>query len=521
MLDDSVRSRIKHIGIAAFLVIAAALFLYFLLFRSESVFAGISSFFAVLSPIIYGFVIAYVLNPIMHVIENLVLKVYAKRKKTPSARALSVTRLSSAISALLLMLLIVYALFALLLPQLINSIQSVIANVPSYSDKIQEWYNDLVQKYELSESTKDYVSSLLKTVQEWILSQFSPQFNGLVSKVTSSVMDVLVFFKNILLGLIVSVYVMVSQESIIARSRRIIYALLNVATANQVLKNLRFVDEKFGGFLIGKVIDSAIIGVICYIVMGVGGFPYPLLVSVVVGVTNIIPFFGPFIGAIPCAILIGCDSPHYALWFVIFILILQQFDGNILGPKILGDSVGVSSFMVLVAILIGGGFFGFLGMIVGVPLCAILTSIIQTYILRRIANKDLPGDIEAYHHMEKLDPWKREIILPKPADKNASLYSKITQRSTDTEGFRIVLTNNPWDRTADEVERERIQYQAEYLADREYCLKYANKKDHYDIEVGTFEETAESGDGDCAEKTGDEAKPETVDEKNGDSGDPK
>ena len=486
MLEEHITLRVKRIGITAFVVLAGALFLYFLMFRSDVVGKGISDFFAVLSPIIYGFVFAYVLNPPMHVLENLTLKIYAKRKKIPGRRALKVIRLSCSILALLIMLLIVYALFALLLPEVINSIQSIVANVPVYSTKIQNWYNSFVNEYALNESSKEMFSTVLVTAQDWVSDQFMPQFNGLISRVTSSVVDILVFFKNVLLGLIVSIYVMVSQDSILARTRRIIYAIFNVATANQILKNLRFVDEKFGGFLIGKIIDSAIIGVICYIGAIIMNLPYALLIAVVVGVTNIIPFFGPFIGAIPSAILIWCVDPMDALYFVIFVLVLQQFDGNLLGPKILGNSVGVSSFMVLVAILIGGGLFGFFGMIVGVPLCAILTSILQTYILRRIANKDLPGEIEAYHHMEKLDPWKRQIIQSQPDMNNASLYTKISQRSKDIADFCIKLENNPWDRTAEEVERERVQYKAEWSADREYCTKYANKNDHYDVKIGEF-----------------------------------
>ncbi|MBQ9242034.1 MAG: AI-2E family transporter [Proteobacteria bacterium] len=478
--------KIRHIGLMAFAVLAAALLLYFLLFRSEIAAAGIAKFFAILRPILYGFVIAYILNPPMHVIENLILKIYAKARKTPGNKALSVIRLSSALSAVLLMMLVVYALFALLLPELIASIQSIIANVPTYMTNIQNWYNSLVQKYALNESTKDIFSSLLTTAQDWISGQFSPRFNGLISKITNSIVDILVFFKNILLGLIVSVYVMVSQDSILARSRRIIYALFNVATSNQILKNLRFVDEKFGGFLIGKIIDSAIIGIICYIGAKIMGLPYALLISVVVGVTNIIPFFGPFIGAIPSAILIWCVAPIQALYFIIFILVLQQFDGNLLGPKILGNSVGVSSFMVLVAILIGGGFFGFMGMIIGVPLCAILTSIAQTYILQRIANKDLPGDIESYHDMEKIDPWKREIIKRQTVQKNPSLYSRISQRSEDIAKFKRQLEDNPWDKTAETVEQERVLYQAEWEADHLYCTQFANKHDNYTVQYSEY-----------------------------------
>lgn len=487
MSDERLSIRIKRIGLVAFAVLAAALGVYFLLFRYDVVAGAVSHILGILSPIIYGFVIAYVLNTPMLVLENLILKIYVKRKRTPGKKALSVIRLFCSIFSLLMLLLVVYALFALLLPELVRSIQNIVANVPTYSTNIQNWYAGFVDRYALDASTKEFLSNTLATGQNWISGQFSPQFNGLISKVTSSVVDILVFLKNILLGLIVSIYVMVSQDSILARARRIFYAFFNVATANRILKNLRFVDEKFGGFLIGKIIDSAIIGVICYIGAVIMNLPYALLIAVVVGVTNIIPFFGPFIGALPSAILIGCVSPVQALYFIIFVLVLQQFDGNLLGPKILGNSVGVSSFMVLVAILIGGGVFGFIGMIIGVPLCAILTSVIQSSILQRIANKDLPGEIEAYHQMEKLDPWTRKVIKTQPVPKTASLYSRMSSKSPAIAAFTSHLAENPWDRTAEDVERERVQFQAEWNADREYCTKYANRMDHYDIQQGVFD----------------------------------
>lgn len=470
-MDEMQKNKCWRIGLTAFSVISACLLVYFLLFRYEDAAKFLSSVMSVLSPVIFGFVIAYILNPVMSFLENQGLKVWARRKKRPSVRAMKILRVSSVLVTILMMLLCIYALIALLLPELIRSIQSILNNVPVYASNIQKWYNGIVNEYALNDSSKEVMNHILTTAQQWVSEQFLPHFNGMLSRVTNSVLSGLIVLKNLILGIFVSAYVLISKESILARMKRLMYAFWNAATANAVLNNIRFVDEKFGGFIIGKILDSLIIGLICYVGLSIMGMPYTLLVSVVVGITNIIPFFGPFIGAIPSIILIGCVSPVQALYFAIFILALQQFDGNILGPKILGDSVGVSSFMVLVAILIGGGLFGFVGMIIGVPLCAILISLIQSTVLRRIAKKDLPGDIEAYHHIDRFDPIARQFVYERKSTEKASLYRKIQLKSENIADFDIPLKTNPWDWTLEDVERSRLRYNQDWLADSEYCRR--------------------------------------------------
>lgn len=493
MTEDQHTNKQIRIAKLAFTVLAAALFVYFLLFRFDVVSSGVSSFFAILAPIIYGFILAYILNPSMRFMENCALKIWAIRKKKPSNKALAALRVVSSLISVILLLLIVTILVMLLLPQIMKSIQSLASSLPSYSAQLQTWYNEFITTYAVDDSIKNVLTTGMATLQQWLSGQLSTMLNGIAGKVTSGVADVFGFFKNTMLGLIVAIYVMVAQDSIMARVKRITYAFFNVATANQIQKNLRFIDEKFGGFLIGKIIDSAIIGLLCYLGLllihaAFIDIEYIELIAVIIGITNVIPFFGPFIGAIPCAFLLLCVNPLSAVWFVGFIFLLQQFDGNFLGPKILGNSVGVSSFMVLVAILIGGGFFGFPGMIIGVPLCAILTSVIQAYVLQSIANKDLPGNIDAYQNMEKLDPWTRKIVPLQSNTKNPSFYIRISQRSADIADFYIKLTNNPWDRTAEDVEQQRVQFKAEWDADNEYCKKYANKRDEFKIKGGPFTE---------------------------------
>ena len=181
-------------------------------------------------------------------------------------------------------------------------------------------------------------------------------------------------------------------------------------TTNNIIRDLQYINNTFGGFIIGKLLDSLIIGIMCYIGATWLNFPYALLISVFVGITNVIPFFGPFIGAIPSAILILMVNPMQCLYFILFIFALQQFDGNFLGPFILGDSTGLSSFMVIVAILVGGGLFGVFGMFIGVPVCAIICTIFANAVRRRLDKKNLPTDVEFYKNMDHLDAETLEPV---------------------------------------------------------------------------------------------------------------
>ncbi len=450
----------KRIGITAFLVIAASMLFAFLLFRGSTFFAGIQKFFEVVNPIVYGFVIAYILDPQMTFFESLIYTVIGKTKWKPQKKGKQTIRIISAIFAVLFAIWIVYELLALVVPELINSIRNIILNIPIYQRNINNFIDQYFSGNEIvDERTTELINNAIAQLQTWINDTATPQLNQLAGSLTSQIFDFVTFLKNIFLGLIVSIYVLISKESMVARLRRFIYAIFKIPTANRILSNLRFIDEKFGGFIIGKVIDSVIIGIICYVVLKVMGMPFTMLISVVIGVTNIIPFFGPFIGAVPAAVLIFVVNPIQALYFIIFIIILQQIDGNLLGPRILGSSVGVSSFMVIVAILIGSGFFGVLGMIIGVPLSAILTAVLEGFIMRQMAKKKLPGDLETYHYVDNINVKTKEIINESTERPTKNLYESIKYRSPELRAYDEPLESYPWERTMDEILAEDAQMQ--------------------------------------------------------------
>ena len=216
-------------------------------------------------------------------------------------------------------------------------------------------------------------------------------------------MNVITLTKNMLIGLIVMIYLLNIKESLSAQGKKFIYSVLPLKSANIVVAEFQFIKKAFSGFIIGKLIDSLIIGILCFVLMHLFKLPYELLISVIIGVTNVIPFFGPFIGAIPCAILVFLISPKQCLYFIGLILVLQQFDGNILGPKILGNSTGVSSFGVLFSILLFGGLYGFVGMIIAVPLMAVIIHIYNQIQDHFLAKKNLSSKEEDYVNLDRID----------------------------------------------------------------------------------------------------------------------
>lgn len=239
--------------------------------------------------------------------------------------------------------------------------------------------------------------------QNWLRTGLLSQINELMGNLTESVVILVGGIFDVIIGMIISFYFLFSKEMFVRQIKKCTYAMFSSRHANLVLHFATKTNEIFGGFIIGKLIDSAIIGVLCFIGLSILKMPYTLLVSVIVGVTNIIPFFGPYIGAIPSAILIMLEDPMKGIYFIIFVLILQQFDGNILGPKILGNSTGLSAFWVIVAILLGGGLFGFVGMVMGVPTFAVLYYMVGVIMKSRLEKKELPTESSYYDEMSYVD----------------------------------------------------------------------------------------------------------------------
>lgn len=394
-----------QIGLIAFGVVAASILFYFGIFHMDILKQGFATVYDILTPIIYAAVLSYVLWPIVAFLERKVIYPFcAMQKWNPSVKIRKIIRMFCVILALLTFFMIIYGLIAMLVPEIITSITNIIDSFPRYINNIEKWISTLFQySPQLEQAITNIFMSGYTQITNWLTDDLLPQVNSIVINFSSSFLSVVSFLWNMVLGAMISIYLLYGKETYIAHGKQWLYCIFKPKTVNNIIRDLQFIDQTFGGFIGGKIIDSFIIGILCYIGTTILNMPYALLISVFVGVTNVIPFFGPFLGAVPCAILILLVNPIQCIYFVLFIFVLQQFDGNFLGPLILGESTGLSSFMVIVTILVGGGLFGVLGMFIGVPTCAVICTIVRNAVERRLKKKKMPTEVAAYEYVDHFD----------------------------------------------------------------------------------------------------------------------
>ncbi len=396
-------------GLTAFCVIACGIAFYMAL----SHFVVLKSLFAmllkILSPFIWGLIISYLLTPFMRMSEkNIFLPIGKKLNKKGKGKG---SRAFSILLSEIVLLAVLTALVYLILPQLYSSIETIVVNSNAYISNLTVWITKLLHDYpEVEQYALQIVGRLDTSIVDWLRTTVLPGVGSVISNVTTGVYYVFQSLYNLVIGIIVSVYILANLEGFAANGRRMLYSLFRIETAEKIREQLNFINRTFMNFLSGKLLDSAIIGLICYICCAFMKMPYALLVSVIVGVTNIIPFFGPFICAIPSAFIILMVSPIKCLIFIVFIFILQQVDGNIIGPKILGNSVGINGFWVLFSIILGAGLFGFWGMLLGVPVFVVINTAINGAVEKKLKKRDLPWEVSEYADVERIDPITHQPI---------------------------------------------------------------------------------------------------------------
>ena len=384
--------------IAGFGAISLSVIFFFVLYRMQGIREVIDQILDILAPFVYGGAIAYLLRPVCNWYADILNSFLPKKLKKLSNGV-------AVILSLLTGLLLVYALIIMVAPQVVESAKTIWNTLPQEIDQLLVW---LTAKYGENEALIEYFDTgkdLYGMVDTWVKETLVPYATSLVSGVGQSVWSMLMFLKNFLIGIIVAVYLLASRHKFKKQGVMVVRSILKPKWADMVLEEIALVDKMFGGFIDGKIVDSAIIGVLCYIGCLIFRFPNALLVSVIVGITNVIPFFGPFIGAVPATLLILIDSPIKALWFVLFVFLLQQLDGNVIGPKILGDHTGLSSFWVLFSIILFGGLWGVVGMIIGVPLFAVIYDLIKKLVHRGLKKNNQMEILEDYNQ-EYGDPPK-------------------------------------------------------------------------------------------------------------------
>ncbi|MDY3224647.1 MAG: AI-2E family transporter [Candidatus Faecousia sp.] len=386
-MKDPYKRRYFFLMMSLFGGMSLSIVVFFVVYRFQGIGDLLHELRDILAPFIYGGVVAYLLRPMCNAYEKKLASLLPKGGKR-FANALAVAL------SLLTGILLVYALIIMIAPQLFESISSLWISIPDKISRFVTWATDRFGDEEMVarilELFNTNSAAIYAQLEDWGKNLINPYLSGLssiVSGVGSSLMKIFKFLYNMLIGLIVACYLLASRKRFARQSVMVVRSILKPRWADLFLEEVAFVDRMFGGFIDGKLLDSAIIGVLCYIGCVIFRFPNALLVSTFIGVTNVIPFFGPFIGAVPATLLIMIENPIKGLWFIVFVLALQQLDGNVIGPKILGNRTGLSSFWVLFAIVLCGGLWGVAGMVICVPMFAVLYDIVKKLVRRGLTRK--------------------------------------------------------------------------------------------------------------------------------------
>lgn len=442
MKHEDWKEQIKW-GITAFSVLAAVSLVYVLVNNFYAVKQNLAVFLQILMPIIYGAVLAYLMSPVYNFVVKILGKVYYFfLGEKASQRFLG---FFGTVASILFLFFLTSGLVSMLIPELTKSVLSLYFSLP---DTINRSYNNLAVILEKFPDLRPYAEKAYEEISSFFTGKpdntqaIFAHLQNLATFFTNGIWSTLTIVKNILIGLIVMVYLLNMKDLLRRQFRKLLFALFSQKKAKGIIEEMQYVHRVFGGFILGKIIDSIIIGILTFFVLSLMKMPYTLLVSVIVGVTNVIPFFGPFIGAIPCFILILLTSPIQSLYFAIAILIIQQIDGNIIGPKVLGDSTGLSSFWVLFSILLFGGLFGFVGMIIAVPFWAVIMNALRRYMDRRLQKKNLPISSSEYEDFEKFSGKKSDKVA-EPKEKE---YAKDTDELSKAQIIKDI------EAAADEVE---------------------------------------------------------------------
>lgn len=404
------------IAVTALAVIFVSILLVVIFTDLPGFFAMLKAFGAILSPLVSGCVFAFLLNPLVRFADARLCPWLEKRGKGKHSPQ-KVSRAISIVFALIFAGLIIYAFFAMLLPQLYESIMGIVNSAEDYYRSIDKWFNKVLAD---NPEIQGYVDTALNKVfdylKNWANTSLLGDMQKFVTTVTASVISVVKWVANLLIGLVASIYILWSKDLFQAQAKKILVAAFRPQAADHILHLGRETNKIFNGFVIGKIIDSAIIGVICYIGMLILKLPYPALVATIVGVTNVIPFFGPIIGAVPSGLLILLVNPLQAFYFVIFVICLQQLDGNVIGPKILGNTVGISGFWVLISITVAASLFGFAGMLLGVPVFAVIYMLISDAVNLALSRKGRTTVTDAYGPIQEVSDLDRPAAAEAAAE---------------------------------------------------------------------------------------------------------
>lgn len=390
--------RYLKIGITGAAILASGILCAFVLFKMPVIISVLKGITEILKPCLYGVVFAYLLAPLCNKIEEKLFQIFPKAK-TKARRFICFIAI---VISLCVAIAVIWLIIMMIIPQVWDSVMKIIQMVPQKLIVVNNWIEHMLENQpELQAYFEEFSSQAESNIDSLLNVDTIQKVQSIINSLSVQLFGVLGVVKNIFLGLLISAYLLGSRKLFGAQAGLILHGVFSDKWAKIIEEEIRYTDKMFNGFLVGKIIDSAIIGLLCFAGTSIMGFEAPAFISVIIGITNIIPFFGPFIGAIPCGLLLLLENPMHCLYFIIFIFVLQQLDGNVIGPKILGNTTGVSSFWVLFAILLFGGMWGVVGMVIGVPLFAVIYDIIRKLVyrgLRKHKRESMITDYEEKYH---------------------------------------------------------------------------------------------------------------------------
>lgn len=390
--------RYLKIGITGAAILASGILCAFVLFKMPVIISVLKGITEILKPFLYGVVFAYPLAPLCNKIEEKLFQFFPKAK----AKARRFICFIAIVISLCVAIAVIWLIIMMIIPQVWDSVMKIIQMVPQKLIVVNNWIEHMLENQpELQAYFEEFSSQAESNIDSLLNVDTIQKVQSIINSLSVQLFGVLGVVKNIFLGLLISAYLLGSRKLFGAQAGLILHGVFSDKWAKIIEEEIRYTDKMFNGFLVGKIIDSAIIGLLCFAGTSIMGFEAPAFISVIIGITNIIPFFGPFIGAIPCGLLLLLENPMHCLYFIIFIFVLQQLDGNVIGPKILGNTTGVSSFWVLFAILLFGGMWGVVGMVIGVPLFAVIYDIIRKLVyrgLRKHKRESMITDYEEKYH---------------------------------------------------------------------------------------------------------------------------
>lgn len=401
------------LGVTLLLVVIASAVFVVIFTNLTGFFAVIEGFFRVASFLLYGVLFAYLMNPILKPVEALLTKLLGKTKM-PERRVKGVSRAVGVVVAVIALLLVIAATVTLIVPQIVVSIQNLITpeNLNSYYDQIIGWADSVTHGTPIEGVVKEQAPQLLTDAQEWLTKEVLGNWTTYLSTIVSGAYNVAYSF---FLGLVVAIYFLFSKELFQAQSKKLTVAMFKTKAADRLLEIARRTNNVFGGYIIGKISEALIIGVLSYVVFLILGIPYAMLLAVIQGLGILVPIFGPLIAAAVGALLVLLLSPGHILYFLIAVIVLMLVDGNIIGPKILGDRLGLSNFWVVVIIALFSGLFGLPGLVFGLPIFAVVYSLIRDGMENSLRKKNKPLATDVYYDIvtvADLGKYRKEFGEP-------------------------------------------------------------------------------------------------------------